>query len=210
MGYWMTHTGLEEPDRDPTYDQLPIMLGILPDDGFPEELIATEADAKAVFDDAEAGGGIISQLKAQLLATKLNSLKFPGFADAQFPDGATVGEVIAMADLILDDLANSIPHQSAEIEAVKDLLDAANSNSDTLTLVIGGCLTPTPTPAVLGDVASPQTGGPSTLPLTGEDTVPAGPNRLPIILAAAGILALGGVALLLLSRAGASRRRGDH
>lgn len=132
MGYWKTHTGLDSPTRDPTYDQLPIMLGISPVNGPPEELVTTEGQARDIFNAAESStDNGVPMLKAQLLAAKLNALKFPGFHLAQFPDGVIVGDVIAQADQILDDLAKGIPHTKAEIIAVKDRLDAANNNSHT-------------------------------------------------------------------------------
>lgn len=130
MGYWKTHTGLDSPARDATYDRLPVMLGIAPEDGYPEQQVDTEAEARAVFDAAESstGDGVL-MLKAQLLAAKLNALKFDGFDLAQFPDGTVVGDVMERADGILDDIANGTPHSKAEIVGVKDLLDAANNNS---------------------------------------------------------------------------------
>jgi hypothetical protein len=142
MGYWKTHTGLSSPERDATYDLLPVMLGISPADGYPEQRIDTEAQAKAVFDLAESStdNGVL-MLKAQLLAAKLNVLKFPGFDVAQFADGTTVGRVMAIADQILDDMANGIPHSKSEIIALKDFLDAANNNGHT-----GILAGPSPTP----------------------------------------------------------------
>jgi hypothetical protein len=142
MGYWKTHTGLDSPDRDSTYNLLPIMLGINPEDGYPEQRVDDEAEARAVFDAAEAStdNGVL-MLKAQLLAAKLNALKFPGFDLAEFPDGTIVGDVMDDADQILDDLANGIPHAKSEIIGVKDLLDAANNNGHTGILVA-----PSPTP----------------------------------------------------------------
>jgi hypothetical protein len=132
MGYWKTHTGLDSPPRDATYDQLPVMLGVSPENGYPEQRIDSESEARAVFDAAEAStdDGVL-MLKAQLLAAKLNALKFLGFDLAQFPDGTVVGDVIANADQILDDIANGTSHTKAEIIGVKDLLDAANNNSHT-------------------------------------------------------------------------------
>jgi hypothetical protein len=132
MGYWKTHTGLDSPPRDATYDQLPVMLGISPENGYPEQRIDSESEARAVFDAAEAStdDGVL-MLKAQLLAAKLNALKFPGFDLAQFPDGTVVGDAVADADQILDDIANGTSHTKAEIIGVKDLLDAANNNSHT-------------------------------------------------------------------------------
>jgi len=141
MGYWKTHTGLDSPDRDPTYDVLNgagfIFLGIPPDNGYPEQQVDDEAGAKTVFVAAEASthDGVL-MLKAQLLAAKLNALKFPGFDLAQFPDGTIVGDVIDEADQILDDLANGISHSKSEIIAAKDLLDSANNNGHTGILVI--------------------------------------------------------------------------
>jgi hypothetical protein len=142
MGYWKTHTGLDSPDRDSTYNSLPVMLGISPEDGYPEERVDTEAEARAVFDAAESStdDGVL-MLKAQLLAAKLNALKFPGFELTQFPDGTVVGDVMDDADQILDDIANGTPHTKAEIVGVKDLLDAANNNSHSP--ILSG---PSPTP----------------------------------------------------------------
>jgi len=68
-------------------------------------------------------------LKAQLLAAKLNAIAFPGFADAYLPTGEKVGNVMAVADSILDDLANGVSHTKDEITHIKDLLDEANNNS---------------------------------------------------------------------------------
>ena len=147
MGYWKTHTGLDSPERDSTYDVLNgpgfIFLGIdNAVDASPEQQVDDEAEARALFAAAEAStdNGVL-MLKAQLLAAKLNVLKFPGFDLAEFPDGTVVGDVIADADQILDDLANGIPHTKSEIIGVKDLLDAANNNSHTGILV-----GPSPTP----------------------------------------------------------------
>lgn len=137
MGYWKTHTGLDSPDRDPTYDQLPIVLGIAAN-GLtgPEQQIDDEAEAIAVFDAAEASSDDgVNMLKGQLLAAKLNALKLAGFEGGEFPDGTVVGDVIQQADQILDDLSNGIAHTKAEIIAVKDLLDAANNNGHTGVLV---------------------------------------------------------------------------
>lgn len=142
MGYWKTHTGLDSPPRDATYDLLPVMLGISPEDGYPEERIDNEAEARAVFRAAESStdDGVL-MLKAQLLAAKLNALKFPGFASAQFSNGVVVGDVIHAADHILDDVANGIPHSKQEIVGLSSILDAANNNSHAQ--VLSG---PSPTP----------------------------------------------------------------
>lgn len=142
MGYWKTHTGLDSPERDATYDSLPVILGISPEDGYPEQSVDTEAEARGVFDAAESStdDGVL-MLKAQLLAAKLNAFKFPGFELAQFPDGTVVGDVMDHADQILDDIANGTPHTKVEIIGVKDLLDAANNNSHTP--ILSG---PSPTP----------------------------------------------------------------
>jgi hypothetical protein len=107
-----------------------VFLGVSPSDGDPEESIDTETDAFAVLAGANGSGLGISMLKAQLLAAKLNSLAFPGFADAYLPTGDRVADVIADADQILDDLANGGSHTKDEITHVKDLLDAANNNSN--------------------------------------------------------------------------------
>jgi len=192
MGYWATHTGLDDPPRDPTYDKLPIFLGILPDSP-PEQLIVTEVDAKAVFDAAEAStDDAVLMLKAQLLAAKLNTLKLPQFADAQFLDGATLstgeaietfGQAMAAGDQVLDDLANGVSRQNSDIEAIKDLLDAANN----------GCPTPTPTPAAAGVAVGP-TGTPSGLPDTGSSAGTTASWLWALGIAVA-LLALGGLAL---------------
>jgi hypothetical protein len=113
-------------------------------------------EAFNVFDAATSAGLGVEMLKAQLLAAKLNALKFAGFEDAFLPNGQTVGQAIGDADQILDDLANGISRTKDEITAVKDLLDAANNNSHdpvlrtcppTVRLTGGeGARTPTPTP----------------------------------------------------------------
>jgi hypothetical protein len=162
MGYWKTHTGLDSPDRDPTYDNLPIFLGILPDDGSPEELITTETAARDLFVEAETRDIAVDMLKAQLLAAKLNALKFPGFADVQFLSGtllstgefvSTFGDAIAAGDQMLNDIATGQEISGSDVEAIKDLLEAANT----------GCPapTPTPTPVTLAAVALPATGSDS-------------------------------------------------
>ncbi len=129
IGYWKTHTGLGNPARDGTYDSLPVFLGIPPANGDPEHSVNNEEDAFAVFWGANGGGLGESMLKAQLLAAKLNAIKFPGFADAYLPTGEKVGDVMAVADSILDDLANGVSHTKSEITHIKDLLDEANNNS---------------------------------------------------------------------------------
>lgn len=147
MGYWKTHTGLDSPPRDPTYDVLNgpgfIFLGNAGNgESPPEQQVDDETEARAVFDAAEASTADgVPMLKAQLLAAKLNVLKFPGFDLAQLPDGTTVGSYITQADQILDDLGNGIPHSKAEIIAVKDRLDAANNNESS-----GILSAPSPTP----------------------------------------------------------------
>src|SRR5207249_1830646 len=143
IGYWKTHTGLRSSPRDRTYNRLPIFLGIQPNDGEPETTVNTEADAFAVFDAAKSTQLAVLMLKAQLLAAKLNALKFSGFADAYFPDGQQVSEVIAQADKILDDLANDASHTKSEIAVVKDLLDAANNNGEGQ-LILRTCSQPPP------------------------------------------------------------------
>jgi hypothetical protein len=129
IGYWKTHTGLAKPPRDGTYDYLPVFLGIPPVNGAPEQSVDNETEAFIVFSGANGSGLGVGMLKAQLLAAKLNALQFPGFENAFLPNGQTVGDVIGDADQILDDLANGIPHEKAEVTHVKDLLDAANNNS---------------------------------------------------------------------------------
>jgi hypothetical protein len=136
MGYWMTHTGLMPPPRDPAYDHLPIFLGIPLLDGPPEQSVGTELEAFGVFFGANSSGLGVSMLKAQLLAAKLNVIAFPGFGDAFLPGGDRVSEVIAQADQILDGLANGIAHTKGEIVLVKDKLDAANNNGDNQVLEI--------------------------------------------------------------------------
>lgn len=142
MGYWKTHTGLDSPPRDSTYDQLPIMLGVSPEDGYPEERIDSEAEARAVFYAAESStdNGVL-MLKAQLLAAKLNALKFPGFAAAEFAGGFLVGDFTDAADHILDDVAKGIPHSKQQIVTLSTILDSANNNSHAQ--VLSG---PSPTP----------------------------------------------------------------
>lgn len=136
MGYWKTHSALGPAGpRDDTYDQLPITLGLAaPDIDPPEEVVETEADAVAVFDGADCSGDCISMLKAQLLAAKLNCLKFAAFCSQTFAGTTTsVQDVIDAADQLLDDVANGVISGDAAIKAaaepLKNLLDAANNNA---------------------------------------------------------------------------------
>jgi len=181
---------------------LPIFLGILPNDGDPEQLIVTEAHAKGIFDSV--GGNTLAATSAQLLAAKLNALKLSQFTDVQFLNGATLstgetvetfGQAIAAADQALDDLANGIsrPDWESDVEAIKDLLDAANN----------GCPGPTPpvtpTPTAAGVVVGP-TSTPSGLPETGSSPSETGSWPWAAVMVGA-LVALGGLALA------AARRR---
>ena len=112
-----------------------------------------EIEAFSVFFLANNSGLGISMLKAQLLAAKLNTIKFPGFDDAFLPNGQKVGDAIDDADQILDDIANGTLHTKAEITAVKDLLDAANNNSHDQALTM--CPPPTPTPCGYSEAGPP-------------------------------------------------------
>lgn len=203
MGYWKTHAGLDEPLRDATYDVLNgdgfIFLGVPPYDGYPEQQVDDELEAKTVFDLAEAStnDGVL-MLKAQLLAAKLNDLKFTWFADVHFLAGATLstgevietfGEAIAAGDQILDDIAHDTSRQKSDVEATKDLLDAANN----------ACAGPTPTPAAAGVVVTP-TPAASGLPHTGSSPA-ATSSWLWALGTAVALLALGGLTLT------AARRR---
>ena len=139
MGYWKTHTGLDSPDRDPTYDQLPITLGVAANGiSSPEVVVASEAIARDVLTVAGDGcsGDCLAMLKAQLLAAKLNCLAFPGFCDATYGlSGPTVQSVIAAADQLLDDVANGVVSGEDAIKAIAEplasQLDTANNNSHT-------------------------------------------------------------------------------
>jgi hypothetical protein len=73
-------------------------------------------------------------LRAQLLAAKLNAIKFPGFASASLDSGEVMGDVMADADTILNDGANGINHPKSEVVVVADLLDRANNNSHSQSL----------------------------------------------------------------------------
>jgi hypothetical protein len=198
MGYWKTHAGLDAPSRDATYDVLNgaegfIFLGVPPYDGYPEQQVDDPLEAKTVFDVAEAStDNAVLMVKAQLLAAKLNDLKYPWFADVHFLDVATLstgevietfGDAIDAGDQILDDIANGITRQKSDVEAVKDLLDAANN----------ACAGPTPTPAVAGVGIGP-TDTPSGLPDTGSPP-DATASWLRILGIAVALLALGGLAL---------------
>lgn len=202
MGYWKTHTGLDTPPRDATYDNLPLFLGVWPDNGFPEELIETEKDAKAVFD--ASGSLTLFRMRAQLLAAKLNALKLPEFTDARFVHGTTLstgeaiqtfGQAMAAGDYVLDDMTRGIYHENSDVTAIKDALDAANNACTSPTP------TPTPTPVAEGVVIGP-TVGPSGLPSTGSS--PGSTTSWPwIAVMALALLALGG----LVATAG---RRGER
>jgi hypothetical protein len=120
------------------------MLGISPEDGPPETQIDTESEALAVFLAADSNGLGIDMLKAQLLAAKLNALKYTGFAGAYLPDGQKVGDVIADADQLLDDVANGATTDKGTVVILKDLLDAANNNGEGQQ-VLRTCTFPPPT-----------------------------------------------------------------
>jgi hypothetical protein len=164
IGYWKNHTGLDAPTRDSTYDQLPVFLGIFPANGLPEMSIASEDDARGVFVAANSSGDGVEMLTAQLLASKLNALKYNGYAEAYLPDGQKVGDVMAHADAILDDLANGIDYDKDTIVLVKSLLDLANNNGEG-SQALQTCTFP-PTPDV---------GTPSTTPTPGS-TAPSSPS----------------------------------
>ena len=144
------------------------MLGLGSVNGPPEELVGTEAAARAVFVQADASGPGTDMLKAQLLAAKLNAIKFPGFADAQLPSGRLVGDLIAHADQILSDLANGLTHSQSEVVVLSESLDAANNNGNEHVLFIGkNCSTPTPTPTPSPTGVAGEVRPPSGLPPTG-------------------------------------------
>jgi len=154
--------------------------------------VGTEAQARAVFFAADSSGLGVSTLKAQLLAAKLNGLKFPGFIGASFPSGLTVGEVVADADALLNDLANDISRSKAEVNALSDLLDAANNSDDVPVLQTGQppeCAIPTAAPhpgqhkPPRPSPPRPHPGGPRPLLQgTGGDSPTSGPPwALPIV-----------------------------
>jgi hypothetical protein len=97
-------------------------------------------------------------LQAQLLASKLNAPKYSGYADAYLPDGQKVGDMIAYADEILDDLAHGIDYDKDTIVLVKSLLDLANNNGEGSRVLIT-CTFPPASPG-----ASPVTSTPSATP----------------------------------------------
>jgi len=187
---------------------------VLPVNGAPEELVTTEAEARNVVVEAEASGSGANILRAELLAAKLNAIKFPGFADAESPSGQSVGELIALADQILNDLATGTSHTQFEVISLAELLDAANNNGEHQVLFIGeGCATPTPTrtptgvlPVAGGPTPSPIA-GPGSLPPTGDD--PTGPGGLSGFLAVLTAVALvgGGGWLIRAALTPPSRRR---
>lgn len=151
IGYWKTHTGLDSPDHDPTYDLLPITLGI-PGNGIanPEVVVADEATAIAVLTTASEGcsDDCLVQMKAQLLGAKLNCLKFADFCDATVGlSGPTVQSVIDDAGQLLDDVANGLIVGEDAIKALAQplasQLDAINNNESTPVLFI---VSPTPGP----------------------------------------------------------------
>ena len=127
--YWKTHTGLDSPQqRDRTYKKLPILLGISPDGGAPEANVDSVEAARDLLQNANSSGHGYTMLRAQLLAAKLNALKFPGFDSASLASGEVVGAVMDSGDAILNDAAGGSNHTKAEIIVVADLLDEANNN----------------------------------------------------------------------------------
>jgi hypothetical protein len=73
-------------------------------------------------------------LRAQLLAARLNAIKFPGFGAASLSSGELVSDLMADADVILHDGATGNAHPKSEVLLVADLLDAANNNSHSQSL----------------------------------------------------------------------------
>ena len=130
IGYWKNHTGLDSPPRDSTYDELPSFLGIPISNGLPEMPIDSEDEARDVFQHAKSKEDGVAMLQAQLLASKLNALKYNGYADAYLPGGQKMGDVVSYADEILDDLAHGINYNKDTIVHVKSLLDLANNNGE--------------------------------------------------------------------------------
>ena len=121
-----------------------MFLGIPPENGSPEASVDTEAEALAIFLAADSNDLGVDMLKAQLLASKLNALKYSAFADSYLPDGQKVGDVMALADEILDDLAHGIDYDKGTMVIVKDLLDMANNNGEGQQ-VLRTCTFPPPT-----------------------------------------------------------------
>jgi hypothetical protein len=97
----------------------------------------------------------------------------------------TFGDAMEAAGRILDATAKTLPIQNSDLEAIKDLLDAANNGCRTTT--------PTPTPTVAGEVAEP-TVDPSALPTTGGSPG-ATTSGLWAVGIALALLALGGLGL---------------
>jgi hypothetical protein len=170
ISYWRSHTGIGGDVRDRTYDKLPIFLGVLPE-GPVEQYVHSEADAITVFDQGATLS--ILALKAQLLAAKLNSIKFAGFTKALLANGATVEDAIAQSDQVLDDVGSGAGLDSTEINKLIRLLNSANNNGATTALYVAepGCFVPTPAsdPAVAGENIGPDIQGRSfsRLPATG-------------------------------------------
>lgn len=139
IGYWKTHSALgPATPRDLTYDRLPIVLGVSVNGILAPEIdVADEGTAVLVLTTAGEGcsGDCLVQLKAQLLAAKLNCLAFPGFCDATLGlFGPSVQSVIDAADQLLDDVANGRISGEASIKVVaeplKTKLDRANNNEN--------------------------------------------------------------------------------
>ena len=135
-GYWKTHTGLDSPPRDNTYDDLPIFLGVSPYNGTPEMNVDSEEIARDALSNANSSGHGYTMLRAQLLAAKLNAIKFPGFVNATLDSGEAVSEIMGDADTILNDAANGISHPKSEVVVIAGLLDSANNNSHSQTLYV--------------------------------------------------------------------------
>ncbi len=143
--YWKIYSGIWHL-RDKTYDQLPIFLGVEPYSGPPEKWINDEDDAVYVFHDAFDGFNMVDWLKAQLLAAKLNALKYPGFEDAYLPHGQRVGDVIDDGAEILDQLAHGYDVEKGKIVITKLLLLAANSNGFAHLKILRTCTFPPQNP----------------------------------------------------------------
>jgi hypothetical protein len=149
QGYWKTHTGLDKPPKDSTYNSLPITLGTgcQPPGGIyafdHPYTVDSVLKARDIFLKADASGDGRKMLAAQLLAAKLNVLKFAScnFSCALYAGNVStyflwsVEDIIAAADTALCDGSDK-----SVVTTLIEVLDQINNNATSHVLENqGGC-----------------------------------------------------------------------
>lgn len=148
MGYWKNWSGVPKGSKyDSTYNYLPISLNGCTPNPNPYTTsdpynISTPTKAYEIFKKADASGDGKKMLAAQLLAAKLNVIKFNScdFRCALYTNGNasyyhwSVEDIIAQASIILCNPAAT----KAMVTGVSGVLDEINNNETTRVLVNPG------------------------------------------------------------------------